>query len=864
MKNLFLICCFFYVQNIYAKSKKQELLQLNKYWQVFNPNIPELDGNKAFKNEVEKITTHLLYVEQTLRKRANHFNASQIKKRNSCLDILHDYALQAKFPQNTFHPNKRVPYFIDVYNTPCAVGHLIIETGFSTLAQKIKKENNYGYLADLKNQYPIINTWAKENGFTTDELAWIQPTYFLCTFQATDTINFGDSLFIKHPTCQGKDDGLIILDSNAYPNLIKPLTAVFTADINTAGITTLVPNGSFYEGTYSINISDAFGGNASTIITLKSAPYMSPNLSFVPSTCNGYNGSISVNNVNGGVPPYTYGLDSNFPFNCTSVNFPTSSNFQFNNINTGTYKLIIKDGLNCVFDTLFNTPGSFFAASSKILIPNTCTNNLATVQIQKDNFSLFNLISTYDTITLSAGAHTITASNNLGCTTTLNINIPTNYWDAVITAPNAINCFGDSAQITVGINALANTYLFLPFTNLGTFNVGAGIHQYIVTDAFGCSETVSKTYVWPPKLNATVANSIIKCPGSLSTLTVNINGGAPNYQSNYFTGSSVAPGTYTLNVTDAKACNISQTFVVTSPLPISTNASYNPISCNGDSTLINYSTLGGVAPYNYNPYLGSTIYAGTYTVTTLDGNNCTATTVLSITQPAPLNLQISSTPIICHGDSTSVTYNATGGTLPYTFSPSFASLYQAGSYIINTFDANGCTFTLNATITQSAPIYIDSFTYSYNGNNLIVTGNPITTSGLQNIQFQKLDNGLWTYINDTNKFIATFNTAGTYKAVITDLNGCNYDTVFIWNGVTGLNNFGTKATILPNPFSSSLTINNIPQYLLGSSLQIINTLGSLVYTQKIRSTQLLIETNKLVSGIYFVKIGNQIQVLKKE
>lgn len=120
---------------------------------------------------------HLSLVEQNLRnKNIQHLSYDQKFKRNEALDILHSYWRNGVFPKNLYHKN-RTPYFIDDFNTACAVGELIIKTGHNDIVQKIHRENNYGYIDDLVLDYPEIEIWAEQYGFEIDELAWIQPCY---------------------------------------------------------------------------------------------------------------------------------------------------------------------------------------------------------------------------------------------------------------------------------------------------------------------------------------------------------------------------------------------------------------------------------------------------------------------------------------------------------------------------------------------------------------------------------------------------------------------------------------------------------------------------------------------------------------
>lgn len=154
----------------------EHLYEVNKEWANFY--APEdLALIYHFENDQQRIQLHLQLVESHLRKHIPaHFTKKQIAKRNQTLDFLTQYHEQAIFPINRHHA-VRQPYFIDHKGTACAVGHLVIETGFEALAKQIAKAHNYAYIDELKNHYPELLAWADAFGFTVEELAWIQPGY---------------------------------------------------------------------------------------------------------------------------------------------------------------------------------------------------------------------------------------------------------------------------------------------------------------------------------------------------------------------------------------------------------------------------------------------------------------------------------------------------------------------------------------------------------------------------------------------------------------------------------------------------------------------------------------------------------------
>lgn len=128
--------------------------------------------------EQMRVRTHLAYAENRLREApTDHLSADQLAKRTHVLDLLRDYHQAGKFPINTAHPVERRPCFIDDFGTICAVGYLVEQTDGRKVAREINKEYQYAYLNDMTAKLPLISSWAKENGLTTEECAMIQPSY---------------------------------------------------------------------------------------------------------------------------------------------------------------------------------------------------------------------------------------------------------------------------------------------------------------------------------------------------------------------------------------------------------------------------------------------------------------------------------------------------------------------------------------------------------------------------------------------------------------------------------------------------------------------------------------------------------------
>lgn len=151
------------------------LYEVNKEWAHQAPALSILWQPVQFENDEARIQRHLELVEEILRQRTVSLEESSEKEhRLQQLDVLRAYHQRGLFPKNTGH-QIRQPYFIDNYGTACAVGYLVIEDGYGDLANQIKAEKNFAYIREMP--YPELGKWATANGFTVDELAWIQPAY---------------------------------------------------------------------------------------------------------------------------------------------------------------------------------------------------------------------------------------------------------------------------------------------------------------------------------------------------------------------------------------------------------------------------------------------------------------------------------------------------------------------------------------------------------------------------------------------------------------------------------------------------------------------------------------------------------------
>ena len=155
------------------KSYYEHLTEINEQWKFHPESCP--NGETSFTTDEDRIQMHLKLVLNHLKLNPpKNLDVSQVERRKVLLNTLEDYADNKVFPTNHFHP-QRQPYFVDNYGVHCAVGQLMAVSGKDELVAEIRKKYNYSYLEEMPT--PPLQTWAKENGFTLEELKWIQPNY---------------------------------------------------------------------------------------------------------------------------------------------------------------------------------------------------------------------------------------------------------------------------------------------------------------------------------------------------------------------------------------------------------------------------------------------------------------------------------------------------------------------------------------------------------------------------------------------------------------------------------------------------------------------------------------------------------------
>lgn len=339
-----------------------------------------------------------------------------------------------------------------------------------------------------------------------------------------------------------------------------------------------------------------------------------------------------------------------------------------------------------------------------------------------------------------------------------------------LNVPGVAGCSGLWLVLTDTVCSCTQGSVFLPFIPLQN----AGIDTVVCAGnilAIGAVPANNYQYEWMPA-SPWLSNAGVADPGYL-------------YGGN-FGGSQIFSETLILKTTRPQGCVSFDTVTITTRLvEVSLNAT--AVLCWGDSTGNITATIeGAVAPLTYvwnDPALAgdqlSGIPAGTYTLTVVDALGCSDTVSAVVQQPDSFSVSLIASDfngfgVSCAGGSDgNLSANVSGGAAGYqlVWSPAGSgtslSNLPTGAYAVMATDANGCTASASATLTEPAPLTLDTLTTDAvcpggaNGSVTVTTLGgvaPFTANG------QPVSGAVW---------VQGGLIAGAYTVTVTDANACS-------------------------------------------------------------------------------------------
>ncbi|MBI1227380.1 MAG: T9SS type A sorting domain-containing protein [Bacteroidetes bacterium] len=489
-----------------------------------------------------------------------------------------------------------------------------------------------------------------------------------------------------------------------------------TTDGNiTMNETTLTPTVN-QGGTYVLTVTNQTNGCTSTaavsVIQLPAVAALITGTTDV--NCFGGSSGASTVEASGGDGTYTYAWSNG------------ANTAMVSGLTVGNYTVVVTDGNGCTASQ------SVTISQPANLVPNATATPQTTFGVDDGTATanpsggtssytyMWSNGETTQTITgLAPGNYTVVVTDSHGCTKQQTVTV--SEVACAVTASieqSDVSCFGaadGSATVTL-LNANGTvTYAWSNGENTQTVTgLSGGTFDVSATDEAGCEVVTTVVIDEPQQLNSNAtATNLTAFNADDGTASATPTGGSAPYTYAWNNGETtatitdLAPGMYTVVVTDANDCTKQQTVTV-SPFNCSFSATITlgEISCNGATDgQATFSPTGGNAPFTYLWSTGETtatitgLGAGTVTGTVIDNDGCPAVVEAILTEPTALGVDV--TDMVeshCLANDGSLTVSGTGGTPDYTYlwqtggetTPTVTGL-NAGTYTVAITDANGCS-----------------------------------------------------------------------------------------------------------------------------------------------------------------------------
>lgn len=327
----------------------------------------------------------------------------------------------------------------------------------------------------------------------------------------------------------------------------------------------------------------------------------------------------------------------------------------------------------------------------------------------------------------STTTYTLTVFDPIGCNGSDSVIVNVGSPLLVSTTGLPASCFGScngTGSSTISGSFAPYTYQWSNGISTSTISgLCAGTYTLIATDVIGCTNSDTIQIQQPTAISLSISALTSHCNQPDGSATVVATGGVSGYTYLWSNGqttstaTNLVPGSYCVTVTDANGCydSVCVTVPNTPGVMASVTAATRPTCfglCDGSATV---TASAGIAPYTFLWNNGQTtataigLCAGSYTCTVTDASGCTDTALITLTQPAAVNIDAMPAVTICIGQSTNLTATAIGGnpggytfnwnSPAYTGNPYTVSPTSTTTYSVTATDGMGCVSATAQTVT---------------------------------------------------------------------------------------------------------------------------------------------------------------------
>jgi len=491
-------------------------------------------------------------------------------------------------------------------------------------------------------------------------------------------------------------------------------------------------------GDYTLSVEDARGVEiVNKYIIERPEKLIIETDKFQEINCSGENTASVQVKISGGKGKYSYRWTKN--------NVPYSETEDITNLSKGSYMLTVTDENGCTATSEVYNISEFEPIEIKVIeqVNNTCfgdANGSVKIEVtggtKIENSEVgytFNWTGvksfkseSQNVSNLLSGEYQLVVSDKNGCTATLKLNISQPTEINITSYVTPLSCSGrNDASITLDVTGGKAPYE-IEWSNFATGfiqqNLSPGTYTAKVTDANGCVKTIEVEIVDDSQFKVLPTVRQISCNGANDgSIKLAIKSNRTGIKVKWLDGSkagnernNLAPGVYTVEVSDGGPCVLTNSFVISEPTKMYVSSKIkNSFACEtGASGAIEIKVTGGTAPYTYLWSNGQTTSAinnllpGKYFVTVTDSLGCNKIESFELLRHEPLTVNVSSKIAYSNAEfkfKEICTANVSGGLAPYSYSWSAGKIVSADSTVMESFvnqtislevvDALGCTIT---------------------------------------------------------------------------------------------------------------------------------------------------------------------------
>ena len=521
---------------------------------------------------------------------------------------------------------------------------------------------------------------------------------------------------IVNVSCFGGNDGVI----TANPIGGMP---PFEYDWSNGGTTKTI--NILSAGSYTVTVTDVNGCTKMATYNVTQPQPITINLvNLQHESCEDENDGAIAISVTGGVGPYL-------------VEWSTGDmGFTITDLEPGMYMATVTDNHDCTSSAAFTINAG---ADVNIILVSlthvTCPGgNNGTIAIMGSGgpgpftYAWSNGGSVPIVTNLPAGIYTVTVTNPNGCTAVASYTVNQPPPNNLTITQNGMNlCYGDQNVDLMAVPGGGTP----PYTGLWSngvqglvnMNLGAGMYMVTVTDAFGCTDSITHIVTQPPPFNINInASGTNLCFGDQNVDLMAVpGGGTPPYTGLWSNGvqglvnMNLGAGIYMVTVTDANECTATQAHVITQPPPLHINiTSTTETAAGANNGTLTVVPIGGSPGYTFLWSNGGTtsmitgLAPGSYTVTVTDVNGCTVTKTSVVNVfGCSINafFQIPDH-LICENDTIDLMPTVTTEDPPVSYLWSVGStenhlvVSSGGEYCVSVQDASNCQASICAIVTE--------------------------------------------------------------------------------------------------------------------------------------------------------------------